>query len=412
MKIHLDFETRSEVDIKKVGAWAYAKHPSTEIMCMGFGANADRIQVLGHEINWRNLKIPGLEKDLISAHSAQFEYAIYNYILHERYGWPAKWDPKLWSCTMAKAAMCGLPLDLDNLGRVLKIKSPKDLEGRRVMLRLCKPIGLDPLSDPIYDNDPKKFKRLCDYNAGDVMAEMEIDGLLPDLPPYERAIWELDLLINRRGVCVDTEFAAAAGRMAGLLTQDLNKQLQEMTKGFVDKATRVARIKDYLKHNGLEVLSLDKAAVSAILADPTVSNHIKEVLSIRRQVGKSSTAKYKKTIETADPKDHRVRGALQYHAAHTGRWGGRLIQPQNYPKGFSDEADQARVIDLIKYGSLPVFSLIYGDTAMSALSDTLRGTIVAARGKKLVCADYNAIEARVLFWLAGDQSALMTYNRI
>lgn len=163
MKTHLDFETRSTVDLLKVGAWNYAMHPSTEILCMGFtmdaGALGGRIEVLSAADIQRIGPIDWKDK-IISAHNAQFEYAIYNCILYKRYGWPERWDPKLWSCTLARAAMVGLPLSLDSLGRALKIKTPKDLEGRAVMQRLCKPVDFDALGAPIYDNDPVKFKRL------------------------------------------------------------------------------------------------------------------------------------------------------------------------------------------------------------------------------------------------------------
>lgn len=415
--LHLDFETRSAIDITKVGAWAYAQHPSTEILCMGIARHGEEPTVYeGTRLHsWRWELGPD---DVVSCHNASFEYACYNLILHRRYGWAPRWDPKLWSCTMARALACGLPAGLDELGRVLDIKTPKDLTGRSVMLKLCKPLSIDPLGDPVYDEDPLKLARLYEYNATDVKAEMEVDRLLPQLHPNEKLIWERDLAMNRRGVQVDLALARKATALAGDLTDRLNTKLFQITGGAVSKASRIAEIKRYIVSQGVEVPTkagemgeeketLDKVAVLGLLADPKTPSQVKDVISIRQQVGKSSTAKYKKTLETAGP-DGRVRGVTQYHAAHTGRDGGRLIQIQNYPKGF-DKDEQARAISLMDNAA--DFAQVYGDKAMDALSQALRGTIIAAPGKQLIAADYNAIEARVNFWQAGDEAALATYRR-
>lgn len=420
---HLDFETRSEVDLKEVGAWKYALHPSTTVMCLTIGDHKDRLVTLnglelGFDWNWDKVTsmlsddlIDRIQTGHIVAHNAPFEYAVYNAILVRRFGWPARWEPKLWSCTLARAAMVGLPLDLDSLGKALKLPLLKDLEGRGVMQKLCKPLAKrDPITGaPRFDEDPAKYARLCEYNRGDVLTEMLADEQLPELPPHERAIWESDLIINRRGVAVDLAVAGRAAEVADVLTTNLNDRLRELTGGEIDKATQVAKMKHYLALKGVFVEALDQASLTDLLAKPELPADVREVLTIRRQVGKSSTAKYTKTIATACT-DGRVRGVLQYHAAHTGRWGGRLIQPQNYPKGFDTPAEQARAIDAIMRGP-DHLSLFYGNRAMNALSDALRGTIVAGPGKVLVGGDFNAIEARTLFWEAGEESALECYRR-
>ena len=419
MRLHLDFETRSEIDLRTAGAWKYAAHPSTEIMCASYAYDGGEIATMsGAGLEHGQF----LDDAAICAHNASFEYAIYHCILHKRYGWPVRTDPRLWSCTMARAAMVGLPLDLDSLGRVLQIKTPKDLEGRRVMLSLCKPRGYDALGEAIWDETPEKLQKLYEYNATDVRAEMEIDALLPDQPPSEKEIWNLDLIANARGVAVDLDVCRKASALAGSLTLDLNARLRELTGGAVDKATQTTALKVYIKSQGVDIPTkedkdgeiketVDKAAILGLLGDPSVPRIVREVVTIRQQVGKSSTAKYVKAIDTAGP-DGRVRGVLQYHAAHTGRWGGRLIQPQNYPKGFDEKTqpgEQETCASLV--GDADMFSLRYGDKSMEALSDLLRGTIVAGPGKVLIAADYNAIEARVLMWLADEQSALAAYRR-
>src|SRR3990167_2053107 len=280
MKIHLDFETRSDVDLKKVGAWAYARHPSTEIMCMAYCLDGETEP---HILTWADVQAPRatafIKDALIVAHSAHFEYAIYNYILHERFGWPALWSPKSWDCTLSRAAMCNLPQSLNYCGAALNILAKKDLDGRAAMLKLSKPIGHDPLDDsPIYNESPALYETMYLYCADDVRAEMEIDKRLPPLPPGERAVFELDLLINRRGVCMDIPLARNAAAFAEKLTEDLNAQLSRLTNGFVDRATRVPALKAWLEAQGVkDVTSLDKEALAALLARPDVSQPVKDV---------------------------------------------------------------------------------------------------------------------------------------
>ena len=417
MKLFLDFETRSVLDVNKVGAWAYAQHPSTEVVCMGVGATPESIQVLAGD--WSRVRINHMDSGVIVAHNAHFEYAIYNYILHKRYGWPARWEPALWDCTMARAAACGLPLSLENLGRVLEIKTPKDLEGRSLMLQMCRPLGIDPLGDPIYDNDPSRLARLCAYNKTDVLAEMEVDALLPTLPPSERKVWEMDLVINHRGIQIDTEFAAKGAAMSAVIVDDLNAQLRGLTGGAVDKATQVTALKQWLLTQnvpcptkfdaGEEKDTLGKAALVELLAG-NLPPLAREVINIRAQVGKStSTAKYAKALQMVCA-DGRVRGTLQYHGAHTGRFSGRLFQAHNLPTGFTQDL-QTPVIDAILAGDTNMMTLLYGDGAMSALSDSLRGLIVPAPGHDIFCADYASIELCVEMWLADDRGVLAQLRR-
>lgn len=412
MKLHLDFETRSTVDIKKAGAWAYAMHPSTEITCLAFGAQGPTsVQVLrGRDIgyDWTKFQIGHIGTGVIAAHSVHFEFAIYNYILHKRFGWPARWDPKMWDCTLARAAMCNLPQSLENCANALNLDVKKDMVGKQAMLKLCKPIGFDPLTNaPIYNEDPKLHADQGAYCADDVRAEMGIDARLPELSAQERLVFELDLIMNHRGVLLDTALARKASGMVASLTEDLNVRLKELTNGFVDKATKVARLREWLKANGVATDNLDKGTVDRILKDPKISAAAKAVVNIRRQVGKTSTSKYNAILDVASPVDSRARGLIQYHGASTGRFAGRLVQPHNFPKGVTED-EQAAIITSIEDDSV---SLLYGDGGMDALSNALRGTIIAPEGKMLVAADYNAIEPRVLFWLAGEEEALESYRR-
>jgi DNA polymerase len=413
VKIYLDLESRSPVELRASGSYKYAMDPRTEVLCMALAVDDGPIHLLKPaEIRYakpqivRALARPDVE---FVAHGVHFESPMFRYTMTRQFGYPDIPNER-WNCTLARCVTLGLPASLEKAGLSLNLPVKKDLGGRSALLKICKPIGYDPLGDPIYNEDPALYEKVYKYCPIDVEVERLIDRAVPELVPSERAIFYLDLKINHRGIAVDLPLAQAAKDLAAELTGGLNARLSTITNGAVDKATRVANMKRYLATQGVEVDSLDKAGVTAVLERPDVSAHIKEVLSIRRQVGKSSTAKFEATLNAACA-DGRVRGALQYHAAHPGRWGGRLIQPQNYPKGLKEKAQAEAIRCIFGDAVYHNFTEKYGERAMQTLSDILRGTIIAPDGKVLVGADFNAIEARVLFWEADDMAALGTYRR-
>lgn len=411
-KLFIDFETRSLLDIKKCGAWRYAMHPSTEVLCAAAypsdWTGGVPLVIAGHDISaGTSVDLADMLRhaEVVVAHNAHFEYAIWNYILHKRYGWPSLWEPSRWSCTLSRAAMSNLPISLDKACKALNVPHQKQtLKGRSAMQRLCKPKGYNVLGDPIWDNDPATLHDLYEYCRADVAAEMDLDSRLPELPPQERKIWELDLRINHRGFLSDVYTASKAKDMAEEITNALNGKLLALTNGQVDRATRVQSMKYWLESKGLKVSSLNKEAVTNLLKNPVIPQEVKDVIAIRQQVGKSSTAKYQAILDTAG-EDKRIRGTLQYHAAGTGRWGGRLVQPQNLPKGtIKDCTPYINAIARGDKGGL-------GDKPMEALSSCIRGVMcIAPKGRKLVVADYSAIEARVLLWLANDELGLGKYR--
>lgn len=426
-KGHLDFESRSTVDLKKVGAHAYARHPTTEITCATLYDPALKRKVLFRRDQIALLaKHPGVGSLIIGCHNAPFEGAMWEHIMVPRFGAPSRLDPRLWRCTLARAAMIGLPLSLDELTTVLKCKARKDLEGRAIMLRLSKPLGFDALGDPIYDEDPVKFERLYLYNGTDVDAEMEVDMLVPELPESEQRVFELDMVMNRRGIQIDTALAAKGAFMSDALMGPINERVRQLTKNVIDKATQNAALVKWLESQGVEAptkyvdgekkKSLDKVGVTELLARPNLPPVVRDVVLLKRQASKrTSTAKFEKALEMVCA-DGRVRGNLQYHGAHTGRWAGRLLQPHNFPQGFGADADgttpdQDLAIQLVMTGDVELFDFTYGDKSMEVLSDVLRAMIVAGPGKMLLSADYNAIEARGVFWLAGEEGPLASYRR-
>lgn len=441
---HLDFETRSAVDLKIVGAARYARHPSTDIICLSYAKHDEEPECLDTRQVYDGAFIPAVNDFLttglgyMTAHNAFFEQCVYQYILVERYGYPALDDPRMWDCTMARALACGLPAKLENLAIALGLDTVKDMAGRTAMMKLTKPTGYDPLGDPIFREErdfPELFTATRAYCNTDVVVEMAAEDRLPELSLPERKVWELDQRINRRGVRIDVAAAAKGARLATTLVGPLNKRLEFITGGKVQKATQVAVLKAWLEESeGIAVGdSLDKHAVEDLLKDEAVSATAREALTIRQQVSKTSTKKFETMVAVADPVDNRARGLLQYHGAATGRWAGRLIQPHNFPKGMElegklhilnadlkvvtgrlkvlKEKEQAEVIAAMLSDDSEQFAKRYGSQAMGMLGATLRGMLTASEGKVLCFADFSAIEARVLLWLANDQPALELYRQ-
>ena len=458
IRVHLDFETKGVLDLKVVGAARYARHPETDILCLAYAAHGEKpISFSARQIR-EGAFIPIVQSFLaapgyMTAHNAFFEQNIYRHILVERYGYPPLDDPRFWDCTLARALACGFPAKLENLAVALELPVRKDMEGNKAMMKLSQPILIDPLGDAVFREEkdfPELFQSLYSYCCMDVEVEMAADARLPELSEAEHKVWELDQKINHRGVRLDVRTAAKAEQLAVAMMGPLNDRLREITtvehtrkKGkniitvvapFVEKATQVQRIKTFLSdYCGLAVDSLDKHAISGLMNNPEIKNPAREIISIRGQANKSSVAKYSSMLEVADLRDERARGLIQYWGAATGRFAGRLFQPHNFPKGLElegivhvlnenlkvttgrlkiyKEKEQTEIIAEVMAMNAAQFAAKYGIKAAGILGAILRGMIIASSGKTLVVADFAAIEARVLLWLAGDEAALDTFRR-
>lgn len=414
MKIHLDFETRSRADLTKVGAWAYAAHPSTDIICMGYAFDDGPVQLWKGPRDNKRPQFQLQPGDQFVAHNVAFEYAIAHFILCQKYGQPSLLDPALWDCTMARAYMCGLPGSLEGAALSMRLPFQKDLEGRSALMKICK-----PRADGNFNEDPALYQRVYQYNGVDIETERALDKALPELPPEERKLFELDLRINRRGLLIDLGAAKAATEVSAALTDDLNAQLRKMTGGAVSKASGVPEMKRWVEAQGVALptvmkideetgeeiakITLDIEAVKDLLKTD-LPKVVTDVLKIRQQVGKSSVAKFKKMLECACA-DGRARGMFQFNGAHTGRWAARLFQPANLPQGFGGEDVEEKqnfALEVLGMGA-GFFSATFGDKAMQTLSDMIRAVIIPAPGKVYVGADLNAIECRVLNFWAGEK---------
>lgn len=424
-KLTIDFETRSAADLKKIGAAAYAQHPTTEVICLalkweGYDPliwySPNFIQAVGsfniHSvIEDEDLEPIVQNADIIEAHNAQFEYFIWKYTM-PKYGFPM-FDASKLRCSAAKAAAYGLPRDLEGACKAAGVFQQKDTDGYKLMLSLCKPrkpLKAEKLADPDWESklywrgEPADFARLGRYCMQDVRAEEALSNAIPDLKPSEQKLWRLDLEVNDRGVRVDAPACQAIINSIARHTDSLKKEFQTMT-GLESPTQRDATLQ-HLLSLGVQMDGLRKADVEKALADTGTDQAPRRILEIRKSLSKSSTAKYTKFLE-AKGGDDRIRGCLMFHGAGTGRWAGRLIQPQNFPRGNFGDVEPC--IRLFEDGDLEGVKALYGDP-MAAASTCIRPMIVPAEGHDFVCADYSSIEGRVLAWLAREETALDVYR--
>lgn len=412
--IYLDFETRSEADLKKTGAWVYSQHPSTEILCLAakFGNNPvclvtgkqlREAKLLGQTKNAPLYKIIIEGQELFEAHNAFFEKAIWKNIMVKRYGWPEIPDDR-WRCSASVAAYHALPRGLQTVGAALNLATVKDVEGKRVMLQLSKP-GPKTGAFMTERAHPDKFKILYDYCKADVDAEHALAKRLGQLPERELEIWQLDQKINSRGVHVDRDAVNGALKVLNEYVGKLEAEAEEIGEGAFETVAQRVKVMNWCVAQGESVTAYDKAYIAETIKN--IKNpKVKRILEIRQALGKTSTAKYE-AMQNSMAADNRIRDVLMYHGALTGRWSGKLVQFQNLPRGNIKDMDAA--IKLIKQGNVKRIEMIYGNV-MNFMSSAIRGMICAPEGKQLVVADFAAIEARVLGWLAGSEKMLKQFR--
>lgn len=407
MVVSIDFETRSAVDLRKTGVYKYAADPSTDIWCMAYKAPwSDDVLV------WQ----PGDEVDahleewiraggLLSAWNANFERTIWNNIMVSRYQWP---DTRInqWRCTMAQASAMGLPRALGQAAAVLGVEEQKDKTGAALMLRMARPRKVNADGSYTWWDTKDKLDTLVAYCRQDVRTELSVAETLNAMPDSERRLYQLDQRINDRGVKVDRDLIERVSKLANSASENIDAEIKRLTNGQVKAATNAMDLTAWLRGYGLNVNSVDKQTVTRMLNIDELHPIIKQVLKLRQDGAKSSTAKYDAMLNAADA-DDRMRGLLMYHGAATGRWSGRLVQPQNFPRPLKKNDELETIIaklkadeDVSEHGAGTVIA-----------SDLLRSMLIAEDGHRLMFADYSAIEARVLAWVAGQNDLVETFRK-
>jgi len=397
--LRIDFETRSAIDLKTSGAWVYSEHESTSILCLAYQINDNPVEIcepMGpfSAAPWGlRAAIQGIEP--IEAHNVLFERAIYEKILVRRFNWPPI-RPNRWKCSAALSRFFGLPGSLENAGRALGLGDQKDPKGRRLMLKLCKAGGKDP-SAP-------ELAGLYDYCQKDVLAERAVSETLGELSKTELSVLRLEHAINVRGILVDLDAVDGALDIIARLDELAIQRTREITGGAIDSPLQVKALLAWIQSRGIAAPDLTRGIVEELIAGE-LPDDVREILGLRLSMSRSSTRKFR-AMKDRTSRDGRVRSTLVYCGAErTGRFSGSGIQIQNYPRG-SLKPDMVEIaLDAIRDRDLDLLRILWSDP-MSVLSSCLRGCLVAAPGREFIAADFASIEARVLFWLAGDDRAL------
>ncbi|MFG6357169.1 MAG: DNA polymerase [Acetatifactor sp.] len=405
--ISIDIESYSDVDLSKCGVYKYSSSPNFEILLFGYSVDGGDVKVVdvacGEEIPADILAALSDESVTKWAFNAMFErVCLSNYL--------GEWlEPESWKCSMVWSATLGLPLSLENVGAVLGLEKQKLSEGKDLIRYFCVPCKPTKVNGGrtrnLPEHDREKWERFKAYNLRDVEAEMQIQQRLARFPVPD-FVWEeywQDQEINDRGIGVDMEMVAQAIAMDGRSKSELSAAMQELTE--LENPNSVQQMKQWLSENGVETDSLDKKAVAELLK--TAPEPLGEALALRQQLAKSSVKKYQ-AMENAVCADSRAHGMFQFYGANrTGRYSGRIIQLQNLPQNHIPDLAQAR--ELVKAGDFGALAMLYEDIP-DTLSQLIRTAFVPQDGRKFIVADFSAIEARVIAWIAGERWRIKVFE--
>lgn len=416
--LHLDLETYSSTDLSKCGVYKYVQAQDFEILLFGYSIDDGDVRVIdlaqGERIPNNIIKALSDENIIKWAYNANFERICLSEYLRRYYetdfiSYSVNEDtvgdylnPKGWKCSMVWSAYMGLPLSLAGVGSILGLEEQKLSEGKELIRYFCMPCkptksnGERTRNLPEYDSN--KWRAFKKYNKRDVEVEIAIQKKLANfsVPDFIWNEYWLDQEINDRGIAVDMDVVGNAILFDERSKSSLSEKMKELTG--LDNPNSVQQMRNWLFEHGLEMDSLGKKEVSAVLK--TASEPLKTVLSLRQQLAKSSVRKYQ-AIRNAVCKDNRVRGMFVFYGANrSGRWSGRLVQLQNLPQNKITDLAEAR--ELVKQGNYKAVQLLYDDIP-DTLSQLIRTSFIPRKEMKFIVADFSAIEARVLSYLAGEQ---------
>ncbi len=405
--LFIDKETRSPVDLKKAGLGRYARHPLTEVlmMCWAFGDEDFALWQQGELLPTR-IRQHVESGGIVVGHHATFELALWNYVMAARHGWPRLRAEQV-RCTLAACYAMALPGALENAAHALGLKIAKDAEGRTIMLRMCKPRAWDG-DKPVYHDTPELRARLGAYCSVDGQVEREIYKRVLPLSDKEQRVWVLDQAINNRGVPFDMESLDAALVVADKEKERLDAEMTKVTDGTVAVCSNVGMLKEWAADFGVMPDSLAKAELSELLDYEDLPAPVKEALKLRQSAGRFTSISKLKAIKQREIA-RRVPFLFQYHAATTGRWAGRGVQPHNFTRDLPEPHDVEEILRLIRDGNTEWLNLAYGEPSI-LISKCLRGFIRAAKGNTFIGGDFANVEGRGLAYLAGEEWKLDAYR--
>ena len=422
-ELTIDIETKSDKDITKCGVYAYADSPYFDILLFAYSVDGQPVQVVdtasGEEIPAFIISALADEKTIKRAFNVNFERVCLSRYLQKNY--PQYFqsysidedtvgnylNPEGWQCTMIHSRTLGLPSSLAEVGTVLGIEQQKMTEGKALIKFFCVPYDtVDSVPQFHSPADfPDKWETFKTYNKRDVEAEMEIDKKLSRFP-VPNFLWRefyLDQEINDRGILVDMELADAAITLDEQSKAKLTSEMQKLTG--VENPNSVYQLLDWLEKQGYKSDSLGKAQVKELIKN--AKEPVRSVLEMRLQLSKSSVKKYTAMKQTACS-DNRARGMFSFYgASRTGRWAGRNIQLQNLPQNHIPDLTEAR--EIVKYGYHDEIEMLYDDVP-DTLSQLIRTAFIPGPGMKFIVADFSAIEARVIAWLAGEEWRIKAFE--
>nr|DAI86202.1 MAG TPA: DNA polymerase I [Caudoviricetes sp.] len=415
-QIAIDIETFSPAPLAKTGVYPYAEHPDFRLLIFGYSIDGGPVEVvdlasgggLPDEV-LAALVDPGVVK---WAHNAAFERVAFSAWLqrhHPELLAAGFLDPSQWRCTMVWSAYLGLPMSLNAVGAALDLDVQKDTAGKRLIKQFCTPATPSVLNGGgtrnLPSSDPTGWAQFIDYNQRDVEVELAIHNRLSSFPIPE-AEWDayaLDQRINDTGILLDHTLADAAVALDDQHRAATLARARELTG--LENPNSPIQLKNWLTIHGCEMSSLAKADVEAALESAT--GKVKEVLELRGDPAKSSVKKYQ-AMHNVTGTDGRARGLIQFYGAgRTGRFAGRLVQVQNVPRNYLPDLDQARA--LTRQANLDAIELLY-ESVPDTLSQLIRTAFIPSTGGRFMVADYSAIEARVIAWLAGEHTTLAAFR--
>lgn len=411
--LNIDIETYSSVDIKTSGAYKYAQSGDFEILLFAYSLNNSPVKIVdlarGEKISNEIIKLLNDPECVKHAYNAAFEWWCLNQAGYET-------NINQWQCTMIQGLYCGYPAGLEQIGKALKLPQDKAklTTGKALIKYFCVPCKSTKANGGRLRNlphhEPEKWQIFKEYCVQDVVTEMEVLRYFEEFPVPEKEweLWRFDILMNSEGVKIDRQMVNNALYIDEKVSNDLQEEAKKITG--LSNPNSTAQLKPWLESQGLEIDNLQKGTVSELVG--ITEGEVKRVLEIRQELSKTSTKKYVAMREGAGS-DDRVRGLLQFYGANrTGRYAGRLVQVQNLPRNYLETLDTAR--ELVKSGDLDTLELFYGNIP-DTLSQLIRTAFIPEAGKKFIVADFSAIEARVIAWLAGEewrQNVFRTHGKI